>query len=125
MGEAGASSAFIDSIDEVLATTFSKSGAAEMKSRVRSLLQQEGLDEMCIRDRLIGARNRRMVLKRLVAGTQKIGIIEPIAALQLLIHTIDQTREREPVSYTHLSSFLIERHTGLPSVLPKRTPDRT
>lgn len=29
---------------------------------------------------LIGARNRRMVLKRLVAGTQKIGIIEPIAA---------------------------------------------
>ena len=45
VGEAGVSSAFIDSIDEVLATTFSKSGAAEMKSRVRSLLQQEGLDE--------------------------------------------------------------------------------
>ena len=37
VGEAGVSSTFIDSIDEVLATTFSKSGAAEMKSRVRSL----------------------------------------------------------------------------------------
>lgn len=48
VGEAGASSAFIDSIDEVLATTFSKSGAAEMKSRVRSLLQQEGLDEQAL-----------------------------------------------------------------------------
>ena len=35
VGEAGTSGAFIDSIDEVLATTFSKSGAAEMKSRVR------------------------------------------------------------------------------------------
>ena len=47
---------------------------------------------------LIGMSNRRMVLKRLVAGTQKIGIIEPIAALQLLIHAIDQTREREQIS---------------------------
>ena len=48
MGEAGAKDAFIDGIDEVLATTFSKSGAAEMKSRVRSLLQQEGLDEQAL-----------------------------------------------------------------------------
>ena len=48
VGEAGVSSTFIDSIDEVLATTFSKSGAAEMKSRVRSLLQQEGLDEQAL-----------------------------------------------------------------------------
>ena len=48
VGEAGAKDAFIDGIDEVLATTFSKSGAAEMKSRVRSLLQQEGLDEQAL-----------------------------------------------------------------------------
>ena len=48
VGEAGVSSTFIDSIDEVLATTFSKSGAAEMKSRARSLLQQEGLDEQAL-----------------------------------------------------------------------------
>lgn len=48
VGEVNEGRAFIDSIDEVLATTFSKSGAAEMKSRVRSLLQQEGLDEQAL-----------------------------------------------------------------------------
>ena len=35
----------IESIDELLATTFSKAGAEEMKSRIRSLLRDEGLDD--------------------------------------------------------------------------------
>lgn len=36
---------YIESIDELLATTFSKAGAEEMKSRIRALLREEGLDE--------------------------------------------------------------------------------
>lgn len=35
----------IDSVDEVLAITFSRSGAAELKSRIRALLQEEGLED--------------------------------------------------------------------------------
>lgn len=36
---------YIESIDELLATTFSKAGAEEMKSRIRALLRDEGLDD--------------------------------------------------------------------------------
>ena len=36
---------YIDSVDEVLAITFSRSGAAELKSRIRVLLQEEGLED--------------------------------------------------------------------------------
>lgn len=36
---------FIEGLDEVLAITFSRTGAAEMKSRIRRLLQEEGLYE--------------------------------------------------------------------------------
>ena len=48
VGEEGTTQPFIERVDEVLATTFSKSGAAEMKSRIRALLQQEGLDEQAL-----------------------------------------------------------------------------
>ena len=48
VGEEGTTQPFIGRVDEVLATTFSKSGAAEMKSRIRALLQQEGLDEQAL-----------------------------------------------------------------------------
>ncbi|WP_251198522.1 UvrD-helicase domain-containing protein [Anaerotardibacter muris] len=41
----GVNTSFIDSIDEVLAITFSRSGAAEMKERIRLLLQDEGLGD--------------------------------------------------------------------------------
>lgn len=44
LGEEG-DQPFIDDIEEVLAITFSKTGAAEMKSRIRLLLQTEGLEE--------------------------------------------------------------------------------
>lgn len=44
LGGAG-NTPYIDSVDEVLAITFSRSGAAELKSRIRVLLQEEGLEE--------------------------------------------------------------------------------
>ena len=45
VGDHGQQSPYIDSIEEVLAITFSKTGAAELKSRIRLLLQEEGLDD--------------------------------------------------------------------------------
>ena len=42
VGEEGTTQPFIGRVDEVLATTFSKSGAAEMKSRIRALLRRAG-----------------------------------------------------------------------------------
>mgnify|MGYP001667874042 CR=1 FL=1 len=45
IGETGEASSFIGNVDEVLAITFSRSGAAELKSRIRSLLQAEGLED--------------------------------------------------------------------------------
>ncbi len=39
------SAPYIKSVDEVLAITFSRSGAAELKSRIRVLLQEEGLED--------------------------------------------------------------------------------
>lgn len=40
---------YIESIDQLLATTFSKAGAEEMKSRIRALLRAEGLEEQAQR----------------------------------------------------------------------------
>lgn len=45
VGDHGQQPPYIDSIEEVLAITFSKTGAAELKSRIRLLLQEEGLDD--------------------------------------------------------------------------------
>lgn len=45
LGKQEGDASFIENVDEVLAITFSRSGAAELKSRIRSLLQAEGLDK--------------------------------------------------------------------------------
>lgn len=48
LGEKGIAP-FIDSIDEVLAITYTNAGASEMKSRIRLLLQEEGLKEEALK----------------------------------------------------------------------------